>query len=445
MDTTRHLEKAEEALRRRNFDFAIALYRQLLGIRPDDGAARRGLWKAIRLRREHRPASRWIGRLSGAAPRLLGAICAAAKRHATAAHLFESAYAQDPDDARLGHRAALALERAGFSDSALAAYETLAEADASDGEACKRAGALLYRKREVERAIEYYERAIRVDPRDSEALKARKDLAAEGALARGGFDEKKSSRERIATREDVREAARGHRVLQSREEKEEEIERLREKHRRSPSDPLAGEALGKALSKAGRFEEAISVLEEAFALAPDAYELRVALGDARIAQASAQVERARASMDGTAVDAAERALREVEVAEVAGRVGAHPTDMGLRVRYARLLEGGGRLDEALAELQRAVSDPRQRTEALLGMGRCFEGKGLGDLARKQFERALEAVGSTDPRSKEILYSLGSLCEKMGAREDARAYYARIYELDVTFRDVSRKMESLKAS
>ena len=40
MDLSKHLEKAREAVKRRNYPFAINLYSQLLGLQPDNGAAR---------------------------------------------------------------------------------------------------------------------------------------------------------------------------------------------------------------------------------------------------------------------------------------------------------------------------------------------------------------------------------------------------------------------
>ena len=42
-----------------------------------------------------------------------------------------------------------------------------------------------------------YELALKVDPRDQESLKARKNLAAEGALRSTGIEEAESSRDLI--------------------------------------------------------------------------------------------------------------------------------------------------------------------------------------------------------------------------------------------------------
>ena len=46
MDISKHLERAGEAVRKKNFDFAITLYNQALAIKPDNREARLGLLRA---------------------------------------------------------------------------------------------------------------------------------------------------------------------------------------------------------------------------------------------------------------------------------------------------------------------------------------------------------------------------------------------------------------
>jgi len=46
MDVDKHIEKAEEALKRRNYDFAINLYQQILLINPNNLKARKGFFEA---------------------------------------------------------------------------------------------------------------------------------------------------------------------------------------------------------------------------------------------------------------------------------------------------------------------------------------------------------------------------------------------------------------
>ena len=96
-----------------------------------------------------------------------------------------------------------------------------------------------------------------------------------------------------------------------------------------------------------------------------------------------------------------------------------------------------------SQLQKAVTDPRLEGEALFLLAQGFHKKGFLDLARKQYERALDGQRTVDERAREILYNLGAIAEAEGDAEEARACYARIYAVDIGYRDVAAKMEQLK--
>ena len=69
VDFSKQLQKADEALRRRNHDFAVELYQQLLDIQPDLGEARAGLRRALKKRHEAKGGgSKLLRALGGAAP-----------------------------------------------------------------------------------------------------------------------------------------------------------------------------------------------------------------------------------------------------------------------------------------------------------------------------------------------------------------------------------------
>ena len=68
MDYSKHIQKAEEAARRRNYDFAIQLYQQLLEINPDVGEARAGLRQALLKRHQAKKGGGLFGKLKGAGP-----------------------------------------------------------------------------------------------------------------------------------------------------------------------------------------------------------------------------------------------------------------------------------------------------------------------------------------------------------------------------------------
>jgi tetratricopeptide (TPR) repeat protein len=90
-----------------------------------------------------------------------------------------------------------------------------------------------------------------------------------------------------------------------------------------------------------------------------------------------------------------------------------------------------------------MSDPRTKRDAQFSLAQCFQGKGFSDLARKEYQKALEGIVQVDDRAKEILYNLGLIAEGEGNAAEARGFFARIFEVDIGYRDVAGKMERYK--
>jgi tetratricopeptide (TPR) repeat protein len=185
------------------------------------------------------------------------------------------------------------------------------------------------------------------------------------------------------------------------------------------------------------------MIDRALGQRRDSFDLLCRAGDLRIKVAKKAVALADKEGDTARAGELERALLELDVDEHRKRVEQHPGDAALRLSLGKRLMRLDQLDAALAELQKAHADPRLRREAYFHMAQCFHKKGFVDLARKEYEAALEGVHEVDERAKEVLYSLGSIAEAEGDGNEARSYYARVYEVDIGYRDVAAKMEQFK--
>lgn len=443
MDYSKHLEKAEEALRRRNFDFAIEVYQQLLELDPDLGDARRGLRQALRKRFEAKGGGKLMRALTGAVPLATAKALRKAGRHDACAKSLESYLATSPLDEEANLLLGLSLEDAGHKKSALAVYEFTAELAPKNSEALKRAGALMYRAGEHARALDYYERALKADPRDQEAIKARKDLSAEAALSKTNFEKVQHSRDLMHNKEEARALERAKRLHLSDEELAEERQRLEKKYGDSPNDPDVMIELADVCEKTKDLETACDLVERALSYRKGSFDLICRAGDLRSKLVKKAI--ARADKEGNTAEAArlEVELIAQEARDWRRRVEAHPSDLALRLQLGKRLLRSGELDLALAELQKATSDTRQEREARALLAQCFEKKGFLDLARKEYERALGDGRELDLRAKEILYNLAGIASAEGNAAEARSLYARIYEVDVAFRDVSTKMDELR--
>lgn len=443
MDLSKHLENAADAVKRRNFALAIKIYGQVLQIQPDYGDARSGLRRALFAKVAQKPASKATAVLFGGVHLLVGEVCRLCGRHAAAARSYERYLGHDPLAEGANLKLGRSLQQAGMRRSALAVYEAYAEAQPRCLEACRAAGALFYEQGKVPQALAMYEQALKVDPRDQESLKARKDLAAEGALRSTGIEKAGSSRELIKDKEQQRQLERQERLQMSAEEIDQELEQLEGKLQEAPSDLKLLRRTAKLREMAKDLSGALDLLDRALQLQPSDAELQELTGDLRVRLQEQMVEKAQKRGDEAATARARAALAELRVAESKRRVDRNPADFGARFQLGSSLLEAGQVDAAIAELQQAVKDPRKKNEAMFLLGRAFQKKNLLELALGQFEKALQAAGS-GALAKEALYEMGEICSGLGKREEALRHFTRILEQDIGFRDVATKVQQMQA-
>jgi tetratricopeptide (TPR) repeat protein len=443
MDLSKYLEQAADAAKRRNFAMAVKIYAQVLAIQPDFGEARAGLRKVLFQKVAQKPPSKAVAMLLGGFHLLTGGMCRMFGQHGAAARAFERYLVHDPlaESTNLGLGRACA--RAGWPRSALAVYAAYAEHQPRCLDACRAAGKLYQAQGKLAEALAMYEAALKVDPRDQESLKARKDLAAEGALRSTGIDKAQSSRDLIKDKEQQRTLERQDRLQLSAAEIEDELSQVEEKLQQAPTDQ-------KLLRRGARLREmakdlagALDLVEQLLRLVPNDGEIQELAGDLRLRLQEQMVQKAEKAGDQAAAGRARQALQQMRVGEARRRVERNPADLAARFDLGLGLLAAGDVDAAIAELQQAVKDPRKKNEALFALGRAFQQKNLPDLALAQFDKALVAAGS-GVLAKEALYEMGAICQTLGKRDDALRHFTRILEQDIGFRDVAKKVEQLKA-
>jgi len=105
----------------------------------------------------------------------------------------------------------------------------------------------------------------------------------------------------------------------------------------------------------------------------------------------------------------------------------------------------GLMDDAIAEFQAASRGRLRRVESIEALGGCFLDKGEPAVARTLLVRALDdpAVTHGDDTLRGVLYLLGLASEALGAREDGLRYYQRVYAVDIRFRDVAARIQTLQ--
>jgi len=104
----------------------------------------------------------------------------------------------------------------------------------------------------------------------------------------------------------------------------------------------------------------------------------------------------------------------------------------------------GLLDEAIAEFQKALRATDGRLKSSEALGMCFFDKGQFAVAETILRRGIEAPATSDAERIGLLYWLGRSLEEQAKTADALAAYNRVFGVDITFQDVSQRVQALHA-
>ncbi|MEZ5426082.1 MAG: tetratricopeptide repeat protein [Pyrinomonadaceae bacterium] len=111
----------------------------------------------------------------------------------------------------------------------------------------------------------------------------------------------------------------------------------------------------------------------------------------------------------------------------------------------------GLMEEAIKEFQDAISlveiddGTRRFFQCANLLGHCFMMQGMPNLAQTWYKRALETADLNDEEIQALNYELASAYEAGGEKEKAFEYFEQVYALDVDYRDISQRMQTLRES
>ncbi|MCJ8331497.1 MAG: hypothetical protein HRT89_25525 [Lentisphaeria bacterium] len=116
--------------------------------------------------------------------------------------------------------------------------------------------------------------------------------------------------------------------------------------------------------------------------------------------------------------------------------GSHEDRYGL----AQLLVEIGREDDALPHFQRVSENPRYHIEALMNIGICFLKKEQYDMSLGEFEKIIADKKHMDKEKKGALYYKGKCLLALSRDDEAMTCFREIYQSDVGFMDVQQIIE-----
>lgn len=445
-------QKGNDAMLRENYDYAIALFNQVLEKEPGLVECRKALRTAqARKAGEGRGFFKKMLSSAGSSPLVAKGQMTVRKNPAEALLIAEQILNSDPTNSA-GHRlvveAARALE---MPRTALISLEMLVRNSPNDVAMAIQFATALADFGEVRSAEKLLIEMARSFPTDADLAQAVKDLSARKTLKEGGYQELASGqgsyRDILRNEGEAVSLEQEQRVHKTGDMTERLIAEYEERLKTEPNNLKLLRSLAEMYTQKKQFDRALAYYQQ----------IRNSEGgndpsiDRSIAETTGRkFEHEAASLDSTAPDYAEQLARitadkqAYQLSECQQRAERFPTDLGIRFELGQLYFQAGKISEAIQEFQKAQNNPHRKVASLNYLAQCFAKRKMFDLAARNLQSALKEKVVFDDEKKDLLYNLGTVLDSMGKKDEAIEQFKQIYEVDIGYKDVEARVEAYYA-
>lgn len=444
-------QKGTQALQRQNFEYAIAIFNQLLSKDPSCFECRQAL-RAAQFKKVGNSGGFFKKMLGGASssPLIAKAQMSVRKDPIDAIQTLEQVLGSDPSNSGAHKLLAEAALAADFPKTACFSYEILLKNSPRDYQLSMDYGQALSAAGQAAKAEAVLIDLQRAYPNKVEVAQVLKDLSARKTLSEGYdqlADGTGSYRDILRNKEEAVSLEQQNRQVKSEEVADrlirENLARLEQEPRNLKWLREVAElyAQKKDFDKALEYCATIKATEGGNEPSFERFAGEVMLK---------KFEHARSLLDPNASDYAEGVAcieaerQNFQLEECKSRAERYPADLQIRYELGELYFKAGKINEAMAEFQKAQANPNRRVQVMAYLGQCFARKGMNDMAARRLQEAIKEKPVFDEEKKELIYQLGSVLEKMGKGEEAIEQFKQIYEVDIGYKDVSAKVDAYYA-
>ena len=441
-------QKGSVALQRQNYDYAIAIFSQVLQTEPAFFDCRQAL-RVAQFKKSGGSTSFFKKVFSGASssPQMAKAQMTLRKNPLEAMQIAEQILTGDPNNSGAHKILAEAALAAGLPRTACLSYEILLKNSPRDYDLSMEYGKALAAAGQTSKAESLYTDLQRAYPNKNEVTIALKDLSARHSMTQGGYetladgtgsyrDILRNKDEAVALEQEKREVKTDD--VADRLIRENEARLLRE-----PKNLKILRSLSELYAQKKGFDRALDYCQKIKASeGGNDPSLDRLISDITLKK----LDHAQSQIDPNAPDHAEHHARlqaerqAYQVAECQTRAERYPTDLQIRFELGILHFQAGKISEAIQEFQKAQANPQRRVQCMGYLGQCFARRGMNDLAARTLQNAIKEKVGFDDEKKELIYALGSVLEKMGKAEEAIDQFKVIYETDIGYKDVAAKVD-----
>jgi tetratricopeptide (TPR) repeat protein len=340
-----------------------------------------------------------------------------------------------------------------MADIAVFFYEEVRSTGLFNGEALYSLATLYFERFKETKEAEALDRALktmaeleRAVPNHPTASKQMREWeAAKSMVARTNkADGKADFRSQVASTDVARKQEVMSRMIRTVEDAREVLSFVDKDLATTPTDKQLWVKKGDIHKQIKDYGDARAAYEKAQQIDPHDFVVTMRLGETRMEEAKAAL--AKAEQGGGDATAARQELVRIEIEEYRRRIERQPTEMAHRFNLAQRLFQTAQIDQAAAELQQTVRDPRLKKPSHKLLGACFTKKGLYDLAVQQYDGFLKLTeDDSADEAKEVRYTRGRLHEQLGKKDLAMADYTRLVELDLGYKDAADRLRKLRGA
>lgn len=447
-DVSRFLTKADEALKKRNYDYAIQMYESAMESDPGNADARKNYRLALVRKYDQEGYPRSFG---------LGGIktIAISKQPEKLLVEYEKMVAKDPKSIKYNVRVAETLLALEHKDAALAVLEfTMSVADIKSDKNAPQLFSLLAKSYseagKMDEAGKMLARAVRLSPGDKQLQTLQKEIAAKTYNKQ--FGTAKSSYDLVQNRDEADKLEKMRKGVLTEEDAETLLVEQEEALKENPLDRRAIRTIGEILAKRKKFIEAHDRLKAFLEVDPSATEVGDIAAKYKnlyfdgmiqlcLKKAQSEPEKAAAYKAKAAELREER--KKFQLEEFGRQVEAAPTDLEKRFMYGRALFDAGDHEPAFRQFQKAVKSPKYSKHAGLYMGQCLVSMDRYEMAEMAFQNVEKELSDGDEDLRKTLtYCEADLAERKGDTATALDKFRHLYMEDMEFRDVGARIERL---
>ena len=446
--------KAFEALQRDNFDYAIELFGQILEKEPANFDCRKSLRAAQHGKSGGKGGGFFKRAMSsaGSSPMVAKGQMALRKNPVEAISIAEQILNGDAQSAGAHKLLAEAALAADMPRTAVLSYEILFEKSPKDKEIGMKYAEALALAGEKTKAEAVYETLRREYPNDNEIFMALKNLSARKTMDEGGYGALASGqgsyRDILKDKGQTVRLEQENRQVKAQDSTVELIQDYETRLKADPNNLKLLRNLAEVYLQRNEFDRSLTYYDRLAAI--DGGNDSALQGQI----AGLKVKRfnfALSKLDPNAADYAEQSAQinaerqAFQLEECKARAERYPTDLQIRFELGVLYYEAGKISEAIQEFQKSYNNPHRKMQSISYLAKCFAARGMNELAARKLQEALKEKLSFDDEKKELTYMLGTIFEKMDKKAEAMEQFMAIYEVDIGYKDVEKKVNEHYAS